>query len=180
MQPNVLILFVTTVLFALNTWAAEEPARDPAKFFFSQTLGDLPEDLADAKAQGKKGIMLFFENDDCPFCHRMKTTVLNQPEVQAYYKKNFVMLSIDTEGSSELVDFDGNSTTEAAFFAKVARNRGATPVIAFFDLQGQMVVRYTGATTGVDEFLLLGQYASDGVYTDMSFTKFKRQQKQAN
>ena len=27
------------------------------------------EDLADAKAQGKKGIMLFFENDDCLF-HR--------------------------------------------------------------------------------------------------------------
>ena len=75
-----------------------------------------------------------------------KKTVLNQPEVQDYFKQRFHSLSIDIEGDVEIVDFEGNATTQKEFASK---NRvRATPVMAFYDLEGNQVVRYTGATSG--------------------------------
>ncbi len=148
--------------------------RDPAKFFFEHTLGDLTEDLQDATDKGKKGVLLFFEQEECPFCHRMKTTILNQVEVQDYYLQRFLVLSIDIESDEEIIDFEGQPTTKKKFFAKIAKNRGATPVFAFFDLHGKLVVRYTGAASGVDEIIWLGEYASEEIYKKMTFSKYKR------
>ncbi len=161
-------------LAGLITCAQAAPERDPYKYFFDQSLGDFTEELARAKAEGKQGVMLFFEMDDCPFCHRMKTTVLNQPEVQAYYRKHFLSFPVDVEGDVEITDFQGRTYTQKNFAEKVNRVR-ATPVFAFYDLQGRQVARYTGATSGVAEFMLLGEYVADGHYKEMPFTKYKRE-----
>lgn len=129
-----------------------------------------------AKEEGKKGVMLFFEMDDCPFCTRMKKGVLSKDEVQKYYRDNFRLLAIDIEGDIELTDFEGKSTTQKSFAFEQHRVR-ATPVIAFFDLEGEKVAKYTGATGTAGEFMLLGKYVAEGQYKDMPFTKYKRQQK---
>lgn len=171
-----LIIFTFSMLLGSGFSQAELP-RDPAQHFFEQTLGDLRDDLEIAKEDSKRGILLFFEQEECPFCHRMKTTVLNQAAVQDYFKQHFLILSIDIESDAELIDFKGNTTTQKKFFAHIAKNRGATPVLAFIDLNGDLVVRYTGATTSVEEFMLLGEYASQGYYTQSSFTKFKRKRR---
>ena len=166
----ILVLFLAW--FSLSVQASE--IRDPADHFFDQTLGDLDVNLEEAAEMGKKGILIFFELDECPFCHRMKTTVLNRKQVQEYYKERFLIYALDIESDSEITDFQGNATTEKAFFSQVTRNRHATPVFAFFDLEGRLVVRYTGATSGIDEFMWLGQYASEGHYNKMTFTRYKR------
>jgi len=153
--------------------------RDPADYFFEQSLGDYSEELQTARDEGKKGIFLFFEQEECPFCHRMKETILNQPEVQDYFKKHFLVFSVDIETTFEINDFQGKPTTPKKFFSKVARNRDATPVMAFFDLDGKLVVRYTGAASGVEEFMWLGEYASQGLYKKSSFTRYKRQKRKA-
>lgn len=141
--------------------------------FFDQTLGDFSEELEIAREEGKKGILLFFEMDECPFCHRMKTTILNKPEVIAYFKKHFLIYQVDIEGDVEITDFDGNTTSMKDFAFKQHRVR-ATPVIAFFDLTGKRVVRYTGATSDAEEFMLLGEFVVSGKYKNTSFTRFKR------
>lgn len=141
--------------------------------FFNQTFGDFPEEVQNAKDAGKKAIMIFFEMDECPFCHRMKTTILNQPDVIAYYRKNFLMFQVDIEGDVEMVDFDGKTTTMKDFAFKKNRVR-ATPVIAFFDLTGKRVVRYTGATSSKEEFMQLGKFVAGGYYKTTSFTRYKR------
>jgi thioredoxin-related protein len=120
--------------FAILFWAvpallqASTP-RDPYQFFFEQSLGDLSEELEIAREEGKQGVFLFFEMDECPFCHRMKQTVLNQPEVQEYFKQHFHSLSIDVEGDIDIVDFEGSDTTQKEF-ARQNRVR-ATPLLAF-------------------------------------------------
>ena len=162
-------------LLWLPLLAAAAP-RDPYAHFFHPTFGDFTEELAQARAQGKRGILLFFEMDECPFCHRMKETVLNQPEVQAWYREHFLCFSVDVEGDLEVVDFDGTTMTQKVFAEKVQRVR-ATPVFAFFDLDGQRVARYTGATSGVEEFMLLGRYVVEGRYAEMPFTRYKREQR---
>jgi hypothetical protein len=49
-----IILLTIFILMHGTSWAAE---------FFDATLGDFTDELKTAKEQGKKGIMLFFEED---------------------------------------------------------------------------------------------------------------------
>ncbi|MBK1650419.1 SoxW family protein [Rhabdochromatium marinum] len=156
-------------LVALTGVAAESDA------FFNQTFGDFTEELETARAEGKQGLLLMFEMDECPFCHRMKATVLNQPEVQAFFGEHFLVFPVDIEGDLEVVDFDGQTTTQKDFALKQFRVR-ATPVFAFFDLDGQLVARYTGATRDADEFMQLGHYVTEGAYETTSFTQYKNSQ----
>ena len=116
-----------------------------------------------------------FEMDECPFCHRMKATVLNQPDVQDYFREHFLIFPVDIEGDVEVVDFKGNTTTMKDFAFKQYRVR-ATPVFAFYDLDGKYIkrARFTGATRDKDEFLLLGRYVVEGAYKKQSFTRYKR------
>lgn len=148
--------------------------RDPGKYFFHPKLGDFKEELAVAKQEGKKGIMLFFEMDDCPFCARMKSTVLNQSDVQDYFRKNFLIYPVDTQGDTPMTDFGGKETIEKVF--ALEQRARATPTIIFFDLEGKPVARHIGPTKNNDEFLLLGRYVIEGAYKDMPFTRYKQTQ----
>ncbi|MFA5531099.1 MAG: thioredoxin family protein [Thiohalomonadaceae bacterium] len=169
------LLVLLVLALALSPAAFAATGKDPYAHFFNDTFGDFAEELEQAQAKGKKGVLVFFEMDECPFCHYMKKNVLNQPEVQKYYRDNFMLFSVDIEGDVEMVDFAGKTTTQKNF-AEVNRVR-ATPVIAFFDLEGNPVHRYTGRTSGTDEFLLMGRYVADGAYRHMPFSRYKREQK---
>ncbi|MFW5723771.1 MAG: thioredoxin, partial [Halochromatium sp.] len=82
---------------------------------------------------------------------------------------------VDVEGDIEIVDFEGHANSQKDFALKQFRVR-ATPVFAFFDLDGDLVARYTGATRDSEEFLLLGRYVVEGAYKDIPFTRYKRDQ----
>lgn len=168
------LLVFLALLIPGSGFAVEKP-RDPGEYFFNESFGDFSEELENARESGKQGILLMFEMDECPFCHRMKTTILNQPDVQDYYREHFMIFPVDIEGDVEIVDFEGNTTTMKDFAFKQYRVR-ATPVFAFFDLDGRYIkrARYTGATTDKDEFLLLGRYVVEGAYRQQSFTRYKR------
>jgi thioredoxin-related protein len=168
-------LLLLLSLAAIGT-ASAAGGRDPYKYFFDETWGNFHEELQNARDQGKQGILIFFEMDECPFCHRMKETVLNQPEVQAYFKKHFLNFAVDIEGDVDVTDFEGQTMKQKDFAFKSNRVR-ATPVFAFYDLNGKRVMRYTGATNGVEEFMLLGKYVVSGEYDKMPFTKYKREKK---
>jgi len=163
------------VCVALPSADAAAP-RDPYAYFFHETFGDFSEELERAREEGKRGVMLFFEMDECPFCHRMKQTVLNQPEVQDYYRERFLLFSVDVEGDLEIADFAGESIKQKDFAVQRHRVR-ATPVFAFFDLDGRVVARYTGAASGPQEFIWLAEYVADGHYSKTRFTRFKREKR---
>ena len=168
------LLLFGALLFAQ---AGAATPRDPEQYFFDETFGNFQEELSLARQDGKQGVLLFFQQEDCPFCHRMKTTVLNQPEVQDYYKKHFHIFSIDIEGDLEITDFQGRPTTQKEFSFKQFKVR-ATPVFAFFDLDGNLIARHTGPTKGVQEFLWLGEFVADAHYHNENFARFKRTKQQ--
>jgi thioredoxin-related protein len=165
-------------LLLLACAAAVGAARDPEEHFFDTTFGDFTEELQNARDQGKRGILIMFEMDECPFCHRMKTTVLNQSEIQDFFKEHFLVFPVDIEGDIEVTDFQGNTLTQKEFALKHYRVR-ATPVFAFFDLDGQLIARYTGATRDVREFQWLGEYVVSGDYDKKSFTRYKLERRKA-
>jgi thioredoxin-related protein len=156
--------------FIATTVCAE--VRDPGTHFFQAKFGNLKEDLATARQEGKTGILLMFEMDECPFCHRMKTTVLNQSTVQDYYRKHFLVYPMDVKGDATLTDFQGKETTEKAF--SLEQRARATPVFIFYDLDGKAMTRFTGATQNADEFMLLGRYVVEGAYKNAPFNVYRR------
>ncbi len=163
------LLIAFLVLVAGSAWAE---TRDPANHFFQPKFGDFQAELDTAKQQGKKGIFLFFEMEDCPFCERMKTTILNQSDVQDSFRAQFLVYSIDVNGDTQMTDFQGKALTEKAFaFANRVR---ATPTMLFFDLDGNMVARHTGPTKDKADFLLLARYVAEGAYATQPFTKYKQ------
>ncbi|RMG58099.1 MAG: thioredoxin [Gammaproteobacteria bacterium] len=164
---------VTLILLACWLPLQAGETRDPYKYFFQDTFGDFQEELETAREEGKDGILIFFEMDECPFCHRMKQTVLNRPEVQDWYRRHFRIFSVDIEGDTEITDFKGR-TMKAKDFAFRENRVRATPVFAFFDLDGNRVFRYTGATSGPQEFMWMGEYVAGKHYKEMPFTRYKR------
>ena len=163
------LLIAFFLLLAAPAWAE---TRDPVNHFFQPGFGDLKADLQEARKQGKKGIFLFFEMDDCPWCERMKTTILNQSEVQDAYRALFLLYSIDVNGDTQMTDFQGRQTTEKAF--ALANRVRATPTMLFIDLDGKVITRHTGPTKDKAEFLLLGKYVAEDVSATEPFTKYKQ------
>ena len=153
---------------------AAEVTRDPMQHFFHQSFGSLPEEVAAARAAGQTGILIMFEEQDCPWCAKMKTTVLNQVAVQEYYRQHFRILMMDVNGDVPMTDFAGQELPQKDFAFKYNRVR-ATPVFAFFDLDGKLTTRYTGATRDAEEFLWLGEFVVSGAWKTTNFTAYKRQ-----
>lgn len=173
--------FSVTAKENTESTAPQETEIREVKGFFDETLNDMQEELQNAKDENKKGVLLMFEMDECPFCARMKKTVLNRGMIQDYFKENFRILSVDIEGDLELTDFEGKDTTQKDFSLKQFRVR-ATPVFQFVDLSGKPIKngRLTGATKDAEEFMQLGKYIVEGQNEKMPFIKYKREQSKVN
>jgi len=143
----------------------------PAGHFFDLNTGDLSAELADAKSDGKKALMVFFEQEGCPGCRFMKEHVFNVKDVQEYYHRTFVNLPLDIHGSLNLKDPRGRETTEKAY-AQSLKIR-ATPTFIFYDLGGAEIVRIVGPLQSAEEFLLLGHFVASGAYKSRTFAQFK-------
>ena len=177
------LVFFIPMLLAEQTVKAGQPAtpsikmRD-AKAFFDESFDDFQQELGVAVEDQKKAVLIMYEMDECPFCGRMKATVLNRSDIQDFFHKHFRVLAVDIEGDVEMTDFQGKATTQKAFSLK---NRvRATPVFQFFGLDGKPLKngRLTGATKNAEEFMLFGKYIVDGENEKQSFFQYKRMQKQ--
>jgi len=157
---------------------AAGPGRDATTNFFYPSFGDLKEELDTARKEGKFGVLIMFEEPDCPWCHKMKTTVLNQPAVQDYFRAHFRPLRVDTRGDAPMTDFSGKETTGKDFAFKGYRVR-ATPTFIFYDLAGEPVVRHTGPTRNVEEFLWLGEFVVNGDFKRTNFAAYKQERRGA-
>lgn len=164
------LLCVLLLLVTASVLAGEQDVRDPREFFFSQSFGDLPEELATAKTQGKQGILLFFEAEGCPYCVAMLKRVFNQKQVQDWYQDHFLSIAIDIHGDVEIKDFD-NVTLPSKLFAE-QRKVFMTPVVSFIDLEGIEVYRHLGMVKTPEEFLVMGEYIAGKHYFDTEFKVF--------
>lgn len=167
MSFNRLILLITLV-FTLPSYATESP-------FFTTFLDNLEKELALAREQGKKGVMIFFSTPVCPFCHRMKKTVLIKKQVQTFFQTNFRLLEMNIVDTRTLKDFSGHNTTQHKF-AQEHRIR-VTPTMIFYDLQGEPLFRQVGIVANSQEFIWLGEYILQEGYTRDSFSHYKREKR---
>ena len=169
-----LILPVQSMISGQVLASPDVERRDAMEYFFHQSFNNLEEELEIAEEEGKKGIFIMFTDKDCPWCLKMKTTIMNRSDVQDYYREHFRVLTIDINGDTLMADFEGNEMEEKAFAFKQHRVR-ATPVMMFFDTTGKKTMRLTGIVRDAREFLWLGEFVVNGDYLKTNFTKYKRQ-----
>ena len=159
------ILLIGALLLSNPAFAAS------ADNFFSLNMGDLKAEAADARKDGKKGLVLVFEQEGCPYCRTMREKVMSRKDVQDYYRVNFVNLPVDIFSSVPLRDFGGREQTEKDFSRTVKVS--VTPTFVFYDVDGKEIARYAGSTDTAEEFLLLGEFVASGAYKTRSFAQFK-------
>jgi thioredoxin-related protein len=177
--PYGLTAIAVFLITAAAGGVAAEELRPADTHFFHESFGDLPEELALAREDGKFGVMVMFEANDCPWCERMMKNVMNRASVQDFFREHFQIVLINVDGDTSIVDFEGNEIPEKDFALKHNRIR-ATPTFLFFDLDGRPAARFTGTTKNVEEFMWLGEYVVQGHYKDEKFIRYKRSRRQAS
>jgi thioredoxin-related protein len=148
--------------------------RDADTHFFDANTGDLKAELGEAKAAGKKALLLMYEQEGCPGCLFMKQNILNRVDVQDLYQRHFISFTVDINGSVPLKDFGGRDITEKAM--AIGSKTRATPTFVFHDMTGTEIVRITGAVRDVREFKLLGEFVASGAYKLRPFAEHKQLQ----
>ena len=164
------LVVLVAVLLAAGLPAKEPETRDPRAFFFTQTFGDLPEEMVAARDEGKLGMLLFFESEYCQYCKYMLSKVLSDSRVQDWYRQRFVNIAVDIHGDVELTDFDGITLPSKIFSDH--RRIYLTPVVAFLDLTGAEIYRHLGMVRTPEEFLLMGEYIEGKHYLDTEYEVF--------
>src|SRR5687767_15376307 len=75
-------------------WAQEPPA------WFSESLLELPDEVKDAAAQGKR-VMLYFGQDGCPYCKRLMDVNFRQAAIAAKAERQLVAIALNIWRSEE-------------------------------------------------------------------------------
>lgn len=124
---------------------AEPPRSDDGLYtqpwFKANSFLDLSEDLAEAKAAGKRYAILW-EQRGCPYCREMHRVNFAIPEIVSYIRQNFEILQLNLWGDREVTDFDGQVLAEKRLARK--QRVSFTPTIVFVDGKGAEVFRMPG------------------------------------
>ena len=165
---------VARLLFLL-VFSTAAQAADSWEGFFDPFLGDLKGELADARAAGKKGVLIMYHFEECPYCRRMKQEVLSRPEVQKQFRRDFTVIAIDTRGAQPITGPKGNVLPENQY----ARSLGvrATPTFDFYAPDGKRMYRQVGGIFDAADFLLLERYVASGAFRSQTFAQFKEKEK---
>jgi thioredoxin-related protein len=108
-----LFLAVTVLLAGITGALAAEVGDDGLhkQAWFATTFRDIKEDMATARAEGKR-LALMFEQRGCTYCRQVHEQVLTDPEVRDFIKANYMMVQYNLYGDEEVTDLDGEALTE--------------------------------------------------------------------
>ena len=96
--------------------------------WFRDTFKDLQEDHAEAKAEGKR-LVIIVEQRGCIYCNAMHEGAFLDPRVMKMLEEDYFPVQMNLHGASEMVDTDGEAMEERAAARKWAVM--FTPTIIF-------------------------------------------------
>src|SRR5882762_6442029 len=138
MKLSTLLLCLCLSLLPSSASGAAQVVLPP---WFTETLLDFREDVAQA-ARERKRLMILFEQDGCPYCKELVLTNFSQKTIADKARKNFLAVSLNIWGDREVTWTDGKKFSEKglAAFLKIQ----FTPTLVFFDERGGIVARLNG------------------------------------
>lgn len=108
--------------------------------WFKNSFLDIDEDIADAKKQGKR-LVLFFYQDGCPYCKKLFEDNLSQHAIAEKMRKNFDVVAVNIWGDRE-VTVAGKVSNEKKFAGQLKVMY--TPTLIFLNEEGKPALRANG------------------------------------
>lgn len=132
--------FLVALALAFAAIAARAQTQEVPDWFPESFL-EFPQDVKEAARDGKR-LMLYFWQDGCPYCRKMKETTLADRAIVDQVRAKFVPVALNIYGERELVWTDGRTMREK----ELARGLGirGTPTLIFLDENGVEVARRIG------------------------------------
>jgi thioredoxin-related protein len=161
-------VFLALMLASTPVMAQEPPA------WFSESLLELREDVADAAKQGKR-VMLYFGQDGCPYCRRLMELNFRQAAIAAKAQKHLVALALNIWGDREVTWIDGVATTEKRLAAQLKVQY--TPTLLFLDERGAVALRMNGYYPP-HEFDVALDYVAGKLENKMTFADYLKSRAQ--
>lgn len=137
--------------------------------WFKVSFLDLRDDLDEAVANGKRGIIIYFGQKRCPYCKAHLENNWGQKDIIDYTRKYFDVIAINIRGQNPVTDFDGNTYTEKEFAIKYQTN--FTPSTVFVDRDGKIALRLRGYRPPY-QFRAALEYVADGHYKREPFSAY--------
>lgn len=149
----------------------DAPRETPLEYpdWFNDPFLDLPADLAAAQAAGKAGLILYFGQKRCAYCHRLMDVNFALPDVVEYTRRHFDIVPIDVWGVAEVTDFDGTLLSERQFAER--EEADFTPSLLFYNTEGELVLSLRGYYPPY-RFRAALEYVADGHYRNESFRDY--------
>lgn len=137
--------------------------------WFKLSLGDLRDDLKEAKASGKKGIISYFGQKRCAYCEQFIKTSLSDPDIVNYLRQHFDVIAFDIWGIDDIIDTDGEKYTERGLSLHYKTN--FTPSLVFYDEAGKPVFRLRGFYPPY-KFRAALEYVTEKFYKKETFSEY--------
>ena len=137
--------------------------------WFELNIGNLSDDLAQANAEGKSGIIVYFGQKRCAYCERFIKVNLGAAETVNYIRKYYRVIPVDIWGIEDVIDTDGKKYTEREFALHYKTN--FTPSLVFYDNSGKPVFRLRGYHPPY-KFLAALKYVTEGFYKTESYRDY--------
>ncbi len=149
----------------------DRPLAQPLEHpdWFTVSFLDLREDLDAAVGKGKRGLILYFGQNDCPYCKAHLENNWGRKDIVTYTQKHFDVVHIDVRGDRTVTGFDGVETTEKEF---AFRNTVQfTPSLLFYDANGRLALKIAGYRPPY-QFRAALEYVADKHYARENFRNY--------
>ena len=171
-----LLLFISSAVYAAAD-ATSDLVFDDSQLedeltypeWFKISLGDLNDDLEEAKASGKKGIISYFGQKRCSYCKQFFETSLADIDIQNYLRKHYDIIAFNIWGIEDIIDTDGKKYTERELSIHYKTN--FTPSLVFYDEDGTPVFRLRGYYPPY-KFRAALQFVTEGFYKKETFPEY--------
>jgi thioredoxin-related protein len=154
-------------VYSFDDFPRETPLEYPD--WFKDSFLYLNDDLQDAIEAGKSGLMVYFGQRRCAYCHKLMDVNFGQNDIVEYTKRHFDVVPIDIWGVREVTGFDGKVHTEREF--SLGKDTNFTPSIIFFDKDGREALRLRGYYPPY-QFRAALEYVADRHYLRESFRDY--------
>jgi thioredoxin-related protein len=141
--------------------------------WFKDSFLDLRDDLQQAVATGKRGILVFFSTRTCSYCQVFLDTTFADPEIVERVQRHFDVIGIDVMSDLEVTDPQG-SLHWAKDFA-VQEQARFTPTLVFYGAEGLPLLRLVGHQPP-DRFRRILDYLEDRQYETRTLRAYLHEQ----
>jgi thioredoxin-related protein len=179
MLTRILTLFAVLVAFAVPVLADEPMLGDDGlhkqPWFFDSFL-ELPDDLAEAAAEGK-GLIVLIEQRGCPYCRELHAVNFRRSEITDFMQAHFLTVQLDLWGARSVVDFDGQEIEERDLAAKWGVQFTPTTVIFPASAVGAVSAKEAEAFRLPGylkpfHYLSALEYVASGAFRNQQFQRF--------